>query len=161
MKVSMFVSISLLSLLVRSSSSSSVPASPVTCSSDGVQCGYNETSLLEAVMQVEAVAECRQLCLARADCGYISYYGEAAVPVSPLLPAAEQLRHGDPVLGLRVREAELLRDLQLGHRGGPGPEPRLAAQRPVGGGVQGGVSGDPRLLGLHLLQPGLELQTTL
>ena len=82
MKVSMFVSISLLSLLVRSSSSSSVPASPVTCSSDGVQCGYNETSLLEAVMQVEAVAECRQLCLARADCGYISYYGEAAVLVS-------------------------------------------------------------------------------
>ena len=33
-------------------------------------------------MQVEAVAECRQLCLARADCGYISYYGEAAAPVS-------------------------------------------------------------------------------
>ena len=82
MKVSMFVSISLLSLLVRSSSSSSVPASPVTCSSEGFQCGYNETSLLEAVMQVEAVAECRQLCLARADCGYISYYGEAAAPVS-------------------------------------------------------------------------------
>ena len=104
MKVSMFVSISLLSLLVASSSSSSVSASPVTCSSEGVQCGYNETSLLEAVMQVEAVqystvqytvqystvvvmqveavAECRQLCLARADCGYISYYGEAAAPVS-------------------------------------------------------------------------------
>ena len=82
MKVSMFVSISLLSLLVASSNSSSVPASPVTCSSEGVQCGYNETSLLEAVMQVEAVAECRQLCLARADCRYISYFGEAAAPVS-------------------------------------------------------------------------------
>ena len=52
----MLVSISSLSLVVRSStSSSSVLASPVTCSSEGVQCGYNETSLLEAVMQVEAV----------------------------------------------------------------------------------------------------------
>ena len=62
--------------------------SPVTCSSVSVECdfcgGYNQTNLIDQVTHVYTLKECRQLCLDTADCQFLSYYDDNAVPVSHL-----------------------------------------------------------------------------
>ena len=56
-----------------------------TCSSEGVQCDHHGGSnLLDTVMHVAAVEECRQLCLQDEDCRYISYFDASAFPASNL-----------------------------------------------------------------------------
>ena len=58
--------------------------SPVICSSEGVECDYNQTNLISEVTHVYTLTECRQLCLDDGDCHYISYYGDNAFPISHL-----------------------------------------------------------------------------
>ena len=57
----------------------------VSCSSEGVECDHHhESDLLTVVSHVYTLTECRQLCLDNADCQYISYFDDNAVPVSHL-----------------------------------------------------------------------------
>ena len=58
--------------------------SPVSCSSEGVECDYNQTNLISEVTHVYTLTQCRQLCLDDGDCHYISYYGDNAFPISHL-----------------------------------------------------------------------------
>ena len=58
--------------------------SPVICSSEGVECDYNQTNLLSEVTHVYTLTQCRQLCLDDGDCHYISYYDDNAFPISHL-----------------------------------------------------------------------------
>ena len=57
--------------------------SPVTCSSEGVECDHHvESNLIESVMHVPNLMQCRQLCLDHDKCQYISYFDDNAVPIS-------------------------------------------------------------------------------
>ena len=56
--------------------------SPITCSSDGVVCEFNEDNLLGSVPHVPTLEDCRQICLAVENCQYISYFDENAIPFS-------------------------------------------------------------------------------
>ena len=58
--------------------------SPVTCSSEGVECEFDESNLIDAVMHVMSLEECRQMCLDQESCQFISYYDDSAAPVSHL-----------------------------------------------------------------------------
>ena len=71
----------LLSLLVTAASAS---GAPVTCSSEGVECEVREDNLIDAVMHVMSLEECRQMCLDQESCQFISYYDDSAAPVSHL-----------------------------------------------------------------------------
>ena len=70
----------LLSFLTISASASSVEVgdSPVTCSSEGVECDRTEDNLLDAVMHVMTLTECRQMCLDEDKCNYITYFDDSA-----------------------------------------------------------------------------------
>ena len=46
------------------------------CSSEGVECDYSETSIIDIMMQVPSVEECRQLCQDEASCHYITYFDQ-------------------------------------------------------------------------------------
>ena len=59
-----------------------VRGSPVSCSSQGVECDYNSTNLINTVTHVSTLRECRQMCLDIESCRFISYYDDNAVPVS-------------------------------------------------------------------------------
>ena len=59
-------------------------ASPVTCSSEGAECDNSGDNLLDAVMHVMILEECRQMCLDDDNCGFISYFGEDSAPFSHL-----------------------------------------------------------------------------
>ena len=59
-------------------------SAPVTCSSESVECEYNSTNLIDIVIQVPSLAECRQLCKDEEQCEFITYYGDTASPVSHL-----------------------------------------------------------------------------
>ena len=69
------------SLLVIAASAS---GAPVPCSREGVECEVGEGNLIDAVMHVMTVEECRQLCLDQDTCHFISYYDDSAAPVSHL-----------------------------------------------------------------------------
>ena len=58
-----------------------VPDSPVTCSNEGVECEYDENNLIDAVMNVPTLEECRQICLDRDYCSYTTYFYDSASPV--------------------------------------------------------------------------------
>ena len=58
-----------------------VPESPVTCSNEGVECEYDENNLIDAVMNVPTLEECRQICLDRDYCSYTTYFYDSASPV--------------------------------------------------------------------------------
>ena len=58
-----------------------VPDSPVTCSNEGVECEYDEDNLIDAVMNVPTLEECRQICLDRDYCSYTTYFYDSASPV--------------------------------------------------------------------------------
>ena len=61
-----------------------VPTSPVTCSNEGVECEINGDNLIDAVMHVPTLEECRQLCLDVKECNYETYFNETASPASNL-----------------------------------------------------------------------------
>ena len=56
--------------------------SPVTCSSEGVECQFSEDNLLDAVMHVMSLVECRQMCLDQESCNFISYFDATAAPIA-------------------------------------------------------------------------------
>merc|ERR1719223_2682275 len=58
--------------------------SPVTCSTEGVQCEKSGDNLIDAVTRVLSLEECRQLCLDDENCDFISYLDGSASPVSNL-----------------------------------------------------------------------------
>ena len=58
--------------------------SPVTCSTEGVECDKIGDNLIDAVTHVPSLEECRQLCLDDANCSFISYFDDTASPVSHL-----------------------------------------------------------------------------
>ena len=68
--------------------------SPVTCSTEGVECQFSEDNLIDAVMHVMSLVECRQMCLDQDTCHFISYTGDSSAP-SPHLC---QLFHPSQVL---------------------------------------------------------------
>ena len=59
-------------------------SAPVTCSSESVECDYNSTNLIDIVIQVPSLAECRQLCKDEEQCEFITYYEDTASPVAHL-----------------------------------------------------------------------------
>ena len=73
-------------LLISGTNGLQVPhaSTPVTCSSESVECEYNSTNLIDIVIQVPTLAECRQLCKDEEQCEFITYYGDTASPVSHL-----------------------------------------------------------------------------
>ena len=48
----------------------------IECSSEGVECDYSEASIIDIVMRVPSVEECRQLCQDEAGCHYITYFDQ-------------------------------------------------------------------------------------
>ena len=79
------VILSLTIFLVISATAASeglVQDSPVTCSSEGVECEFDESNLIDAVMHVMSLEECRQLCLDQESCGFITYFDDSAAPFS-------------------------------------------------------------------------------
>ena len=48
----------------------------IECSSEGVECDYSEASIIDIVMRVPSVEECRQLCQDQAGCHYITYFDQ-------------------------------------------------------------------------------------
>ena len=58
--------------------------SPVTCSSEGVECERIGNNLIDAVTHVLTLEECRQICLDDENCDFISYFDDSATPVSHL-----------------------------------------------------------------------------
>ena len=54
------------------------------CSSEGVECEVSEDNLIDAVMHVMTLQECRKMCLDQDTCQFISYYDDTAAPVSHL-----------------------------------------------------------------------------
>ena len=74
--------------------------SPVGCSSEGKECAYNSTNLIDIILQVPTLAECRQLCLDQEQCEFITYIDEDAVPVARacfLFKSCETVTDCDPV----------------------------------------------------------------
>ena len=49
-----------------------VQDSPVSCATAGVQCEYNQTTLVDQLLGVDTLELCRQTCLDTADCAFIS-----------------------------------------------------------------------------------------
>ena len=56
--------------------------SPVTCSTEGVECDNIGDNLIDAVTHVPTLEECRQMCLDDNNCNFISYFNhsDARVP---------------------------------------------------------------------------------
>ena len=52
---------------------------PVSCSTEGVECEYTEDNLIDSLLQVASVAECRQLCQDEDTCEYITYFDSSVV----------------------------------------------------------------------------------
>ena len=79
------VILSLTIFLVISATAASeglVQDSPVICSSEGVECDFNEDNLIDAVMSVLSLEECRQMCLDQESCEFISYFDATAAPIA-------------------------------------------------------------------------------
>ena len=55
--------------------------SPVTCSDEGVQCEVSADNVIDAVLNIDTLMECRQLCLDDATCQFISYFDDNAAPL--------------------------------------------------------------------------------
>lgn len=56
--------------------------SPPACSSEGMECDYDENNLIDSVAQVYSEEECRQICEDQLDCEYITYFNASAKPFS-------------------------------------------------------------------------------
>ena len=58
--------------------------SPITCSTEGVECDRNQDNLIDAVMHVMTLEECRQMCLDDDICQFITFVDDSAAPISHL-----------------------------------------------------------------------------
>ena len=77
--------LALLPLLLPSAAlQAGVQDSPVSCATAGVQCEYNQTTLVDQLLGVDTLELCRQTCLDTADCGFLSYYDDNAFPFTNL-----------------------------------------------------------------------------
>ena len=56
--------------------------SPVTCSSPGMECEYNEDNYIDTVFNVYSELECRAICEDQDQCHFITYYNASASPLS-------------------------------------------------------------------------------
>ena len=56
--------------------------SPPACSSEGVECQYDENNLIDSVSNVHSEEECRQICEDQQECGFITYFTDSANPFS-------------------------------------------------------------------------------
>ena len=56
--------------------------SPLACSTEGMECAYDENNLIDSVSQVYSDEECRQICEDKLDCDYITYFNASAKPFS-------------------------------------------------------------------------------
>ena len=56
--------------------------SPPACSAEGIECDYDENSLIDSVSQVYSEEECRQICEDQLECAYITYFNASANPYS-------------------------------------------------------------------------------
>ena len=56
--------------------------SPPACSTEGIECDYDESNLIDSVSQVYSEEECRQICEDKLDCDYITYFNASAKPLS-------------------------------------------------------------------------------
>ena len=48
--------------------------SPPTCSTEGVECQFDDTNLIDSVFQVHSEEECRQLCEDQQECEFITFF---------------------------------------------------------------------------------------
>ena len=55
---------------------------PVTCSSPGVECEYNEQNYIDTESQVPSEEECRSICDDQDQCQFITYFNSSASPFS-------------------------------------------------------------------------------
>ena len=55
--------------------------SPVTCSSPGMACEYNNNNYIDTETQVHSKEECRNICLNTPDCLYITFFNDSARPI--------------------------------------------------------------------------------
>ena len=53
--------------------------SPVTCSTQDVECDTEGGNLLDVITNVLTLAECRQLCLDDEKCNFITYFDDSAL----------------------------------------------------------------------------------
>jgi len=56
--------------------------SPPACSTEGIECDYDENNLIDSVSQVYSEEECRQICDDQQECDYITYFNASAKPFS-------------------------------------------------------------------------------
>ena len=56
--------------------------SPPACSTEGIECDYDENNLIDSVSQVYSEEECRQICEDQQECDYITYFNASAKPFS-------------------------------------------------------------------------------
>ena len=57
-------------------------ASPVTCSSPGVECEYTEASYIDTITGVNSEEECRAVCGNQEGCSFITFFNASASPVA-------------------------------------------------------------------------------
>ena len=56
--------------------------SPPACSTEGMECDFDENNLIDSVSQVYSEEECRQICEDQQECAYITYFNASAKPFS-------------------------------------------------------------------------------
>ena len=56
--------------------------SPASCSSNGMECEYNESNLIDSISQVHSEEECRKICEDQTECEFITYFNASANPFS-------------------------------------------------------------------------------
>ena len=77
------LSLRVLHLILLVSSSNGFKSPPI-CSSEGVECDYDDddTNMIDSVSQIYSEEECRQLCVDLQECDFITYFNASATPLS-------------------------------------------------------------------------------
>ena len=70
--------------IVNSCSSPVKMNTSISCSRENALCEFTEDSLIDAVMHVPSLEDCRQKCLNDENCQHISYFNDNAQPVKHL-----------------------------------------------------------------------------
>ena len=55
--------------------------SPVKCASNNTACDVQGDGLIDSFAGVDGIAQCREICYADEDCGFITYYGKEGFPL--------------------------------------------------------------------------------
>ena len=82
--VGTILSVLFLLLCIPGSSGLKVSKSPVICSSAELECQNDENNLIDILMHVSSVAECRLLCEDAAGCEFITHFSASASPISSM-----------------------------------------------------------------------------